>query len=306
MSFLFIIIFLLVILPLIILFIIPRRSTSITCSPNKIVPEGQHCSIDNLICNKSSGNWECDGNCDPNYSGPLCDCSIIAEPLANVCNGEIKQCQSDGSIITVPASTCFQLTDYMIAKGLGTDPTTVIDSVCHNSCQVSGPCSDQGTSCECQQTYDGISLQCFTTCPSGSAGPNCEYHDSTTCSSHGKAQYDGSCQCTLSYNGPNCQYSDLITCNAHGSAQYDGSCKCNDGWAGLNCSFDIDDPATAWVSVCDSNNPLRICSSQLTSYDPAQRAKCAISGFPGQCCAFASDSYTSSQKCQDKCKSQGC
>jgi hypothetical protein len=302
---LFIIIFLLI-FSLLILFFIFHHSSSLTCPPNKTIPPTQHCSADNLVCNHSSGVWECNGNCDPNYSGPLCNCTILTEPLSDVCNGIIKQCQSDGTITTTPASTCFQLTDYMIAKGLGTDPNIVIDQFCHNSCQFSGPCNAQGTSCECQQTPTEISLQCFNTCPSGSAGPNCEYHDSTTCSSHGKAQYDGSCQCIPTYNGPNCQYSDLITCNGHGSTQYDGSCKCSDPWAGSDCSFNINNPATAWVSVCDSNNPLRICSSQLISYDPAQRAKCAISGFPGQCCALAADSYTSGQKCQDKCKSQSC
>lgn len=288
-----------------IIWINQSKNSGKICSSEKIIPEGQHCSLNNIICNEQIGSWECNGNCDKDWFGDLCTCNVSQEnELSDVCNGYIRACQSDGSIITVKAATCYQLTDYMINKKLGTNPNTVINEVCHNSCQ-SQSCG-QELSCECQQNYNDISLGCFATCPAGSAGPNCQYSDFSTCNSQGKAQYDGSCQCYSGYNGPNCQYSDLVSCNNNGSVQYDGTCKCKGKWAGNNCTFDTTDPNTAWVVVCDCSKQSRTCNSQIISYDPEIRAQCAISGFPGEYCAFGQDSYSAGQACHDKCFIQGC
>jgi hypothetical protein len=53
---------------------------------------------------------------------------------------------------------------------------------------------------------------------------------------------NGNCVCPSGFAGPTCQYSDAVTCKGRGTANYSGTCSCTYEWYGANCEKHINVP----------------------------------------------------------------
>lgn len=169
------------------------------CGP-QIVPTGEHCDAQALICDSESGKWHCDGptKCDYGFEGIYCSCDMSKRPpVSDVCNGQIPVCNNDGTYTVRDATTCSEIFNYFNASG------TTIDNICHDQCKGSS-CGAHGI-CQCKDYQGEPQINCFENCtpaPDPSLGE---------CSSDGK---------TL-----NCP--DQQTCICDITTGYDWKCSVN-------------------------------------------------------------------------------
>lgn len=192
----------------------------IPCQGDKVVPSGQHCTIDDLVCDPDSKSWRCNGVCILPWSGELCNCNCT--PDEDCVDGQcISKC---GDRPTSPPDGEHCTTDNLICD------TSTLQWRCNGVCIP--PWSGELCKCNCDPDQVCINNICASACGDDPKIPDSEH-------------------CTQDF------VCDPVTKTWHCNG------VCTPPWEGVHCDCSIENDPTI-VDTCGNPSQIRACQEDGT------------------------------------------
>lgn len=213
------------------------------CGP-RTIPSGQHCSVDKLYCDPLTNIWRCNGDCDEEWEGEMCNCPSSSKPvITDVCQGQLPYCQPDGTWKNGSAQNCNDVNIYLkdIAK-VHPDPNNPTRPLSDIYCNT-GQCQGNLT---CQQPQGVVQMVCQKQCP---ASPK-----------------SGECGKTSESRAINCSPTESCICDI--TTDYDWACK------------EVYNPSSG--AGCPPDPPQKYCKDQAgNDISPLPCTPCYLDGHEG-------------------------